>query len=223
MTFSFWSDMSLTDNIISHFELFILYDRLLALAGLKRVYYAVHAILDAQIVLITYSEVWNTFTNFNEAITAPLNYTAVEMCVALHLYHIALYHTKLDPVEWAHHALMIGVALPLGVLIPSGSLLGFSLFFTTGLPGIIIEIFDFLSFNNRITRARARQTKAFLFLWIRAPGCCANAALIVVFLNLQGLTGYIACGAWIAAALMYWNGQYLAQMLVEANVKRQVS
>jgi hypothetical protein len=190
------------------------------LTGLKAAYYAVHAILDVQIIISTYSEVWYTITNFTEAITAPINYTAVEMCVALHLYHIALYHKKLECLEWVHHALMVGVSLPLLTLIPSGSLLGFGLFFTTGLPVVIQHTLDFLSFNKITSRGRAIHIFVFQHVWIRAPGCCACAALGLVSANVQGFTGNVLYAICISSALSYWNGQYLMRRVVEANVKR---
>ena len=43
-----------------------------------------------------------------------------------------------------HHILMIGIALPIGWFVDSKSLLGYSLFFTTGLPGGIDYFLLFL-------------------------------------------------------------------------------
>lgn len=208
-------------DICKHFALFVLYDRVLTAARFEGVYYAVHAIHNAMIVRSTAPEVWKTLTNFSDALHEPTNYNALTLCFALHAYHIALYYKKFRFDDWLHHGLMIGIALPIGGLVPAATLLGFSLFFTTGLPGGIDYALLFLTRNNWLNRAVEKRINTFLNVWIRAPGCVAQAVLTLIYMNLVGATGYQAYGGLITAALNYWNGQYfMAQVVSDYAVKR---
>jgi hypothetical protein len=132
-------------------------DSALTSIGLEGVYYAVHTIHNAGIVYLTAPEVYQTLTDFNSVAGAPTNYFAAELVFALHLYHFLYYWRKFRFDDWLHHILMIGIALPIGITVPSGTLLGFSLFFTTGLPGGVGYAALWLERNGCLSRLREKQ------------------------------------------------------------------
>lgn len=198
-------------------------DAVLTRLGLEGVYYAVHSLHNAAIVYVTVPDIVSTFTTFQTAIHAPVNWFAIELCAALHLYHILYYYKKFRFDDWLHHVLMIGIALPIGGLVPSGTMLGFSLFFTTGLPGGIDYAMLFMTRNVWLSRAIEKRVNTWLNVWIRSPGCVAQAVLTVVALYMNTSLSRITWYAGLVAGLLnYWNGQYFMQQVVLDYGKRSV-
>ena len=189
-------------------------DLALTRLGVQGVYYAIHAFHNACIVYCSFHEVVQTLTDFNSIHDAPPNFRVLELCFALHFYHIALYFQKLRFDDWLHHGLMIGVALPIGGLIPSGSLLGYSLFFLTGLPGGIDYAGLFLVRNGWMTKRFQKYMNMNLATWIRSPGCVSVATYILATTSVHATPWYYALGAYVVAGLNFWNGQYFLQQVV---------
>jgi hypothetical protein len=191
-------------------------DTALTRIGLEGVYYAVHSIHNAAIVYVTVPEIITTFTNFQSAIHAPVNLFALQICAALHIYHILYYYKKFRFDDWLHHVLMIGIALPIGGLVPSGTMLGFSLFFTTGLPGGIDYALLFMTRNLWIGRELEKRVNTWLNVWIRSPGCSAQATLsaVALYTNATALSPVAWYAGLLAGLLNYWNGQYFMQQVV---------
>ena len=196
---------------------FCISDTILSKLQFEGVYYIIHSIHNALIVYSTAPEVWQTLTDISSVQTSPINYYALELCLALHCYHVAYYWRKFRYDDWLHHGLMICVALPIGGLLPSGTLLGYSLFFTTGLPGGIDYALLFLTRNNWILRVTEKKINTWLNIWIRSPGCVSHATIACIYLSMLPQTErtIIMCmGAYITALLNYWNGQYFMQQVV---------
>jgi hypothetical protein len=194
---------------------FCLVDRILTLTGLQGVYYLLHALHNGVIVYLTAGDFWYSLTDFTTVGTVTNNMEALRWVFALHFYHVLLYWRKFRFDDWLHHALMIGVALPLGGLLPAGRLLGYSLFFTTGLPGGIDYLLLFLNRNNIIGREIEKWANGWLNVWVRSPGCTSHAALTLAFLSTQTAPDLLFWfGAFLTAALNYWNGQYFMFQVV---------
>lgn len=182
----------------------------------KNPYYLIHSIHNAFIVYYTWSDIVNTFINFQHLPTFAPNYDAAALCFALHVYHIIMYWRAFRFDDWLHHIIMIAVALPLGVFLPSSTLLGFSLFFTTGLPGGIDYFMLYLVRNGILMRIREKQANTFLNVWIRGPGCVAQATAAFVYLLSYGqmlhpAVFWLAC---IPPLTNYWNGMYFMEQVV---------
>jgi hypothetical protein len=116
---------------------------------------------------------------------------------------------------------MIFVALPIGVLYPSSTLLGFSLFFSTGLPGGIDYLLLFGVRNGLVARGTEKRVNRWLNVWIRSPGCCAHAALSLAYI-LGFAKADFAPLMFIPPLLMYWNGQYFMQQVVADEERSRV-
>jgi hypothetical protein len=134
-----------------------------------------------------------------------------------------MYFEKLRFDDWLHHALMIGVALPLGLMVPAGPLMGMSLFFTTGLPGGIDYVLLTLVRNGCLAPELEKRANVAIQVWIRSPGCVAAAALIVhqAFTHPEA-TAFYKIVSLLTAALNYWNGQYFCAQVVYDAGRRQL-
>ncbi len=207
-------------NISIIFSSFCLVDRLLDLyTSLDGIYYLIHSLHNGAIVYLTGQEVYKSLTDFNYILTSSKNITALECVFALHLYHLAIYWRKFRLDDWLHHILMIGIALPIGWAADSRSLLGYSLFFTTGLPGGIDYALLFLARNNWLQRGTEKVINAWLNTWIRSPGCISHVTLTLMLISVE--TTMFSQMWWygiIVAALTFWNGQYFMRQVVENNV-----
>jgi hypothetical protein len=202
-------------------QVFRVLDGVLTRRGFIKPYYAVHVIHNALIVLFTAPDVYLSFTEFQWALSYLPNMAAVDLCFALHLYHIINYWSVLHPDDWLHHGLMIGVALPLSLSAPSGTLMGLNLFFTTGLPGGLSYALLFAERNGWITRATEKRWNLPIHKWIRAPGCVAHATLTMATV-LGSADPWFRVVGFLVATLTYWNGVYfLDQVYAAAN--RQVA
>ena len=208
-------------NISIIFTSFCLIDRALTYCTtLDGIYYLLHSIHNGAIVYLTGNEVFKTLSDFKYVLSSPKNMLALEFVFALHLYHVAIYWKKFRFDDWLHHILMIGIALPIGWAAESRSLLGYSLFFTTGLPGGIDYILLFLTRNNWLNRNTEKSINSWLNTWIRSPGCVSHATLTLMLVSIQS---ELYSKTWwygiIVAALTFWNGQYFMRQVVENNIE----
>lgn len=200
---------------------FFCVDNLFSTIGCQGTYYIVHAIHNVCIVVYALPDVWKTWTNFPAIGDSEPNTIALQLCFALHFYHIAYYWQKFRRDDWLHHILMIGIALPIGGLLPSGTLLGYSLFFTTGLPGGIDYMMLFLTRNDLLERNTEKTINSYLQTWIRSPGCVSHATYTLAFLTTHTFSRLEQIGILIVAGLNYWNGQYfMEQVLLDVGARR---
>ncbi len=186
------------------------------------VYYIVHAIHNVMIVQSTWPDVRKTFTNFQDLPLYEPNYEAIAYCFALHVYHILCYRGKFRFDDWLHHGLMIGIALPIGAYLPSSTLIGYSLFFSTGLPGGIDYALLFGVRNGWLAPLTEKRINRYLNVWIRSPGCASHAALTLAysFMMSQNEIDVFFWLSVIPAVLMYWNGQYFMNQVVVDYTRR---
>jgi hypothetical protein len=116
---------------------------------------------------------------------------------------------------------MIGIALPIGCYYHGGALLGYSLFFTTGLPGGIGYFMLFLCKNGIFSRENEKRINTFTQVWIRSPGCVSHAAFTMAYLSVIPYNFYMYYSILIVAFLNYWNGQYfMSQVVYDAGYRR---
>jgi len=199
-------------------------DKFITKVGFAKPYYAVHTLHNAAIVALTAPDVRDSFLQRS----APMNWSSVQLCYALHLYHTALYWRTFRYDDWLHHITMMVVALPLGCASGAGTgagtgtaagpLIGFSLFFTTGLPGGVSYAALWAERNGWIGRAAEKNTNRLMNIWIRAPGCVAQAALTVAsVLSQPAIPQWQVVIGCVDAAFVAWNGLYFMQQAVVAS------
>lgn len=216
-----WMTSSLYDIITIGFymNIFIFYDKWLHDDGYLNPYYAIHAMHNAFIVYLTAGDVFATISDFSNISSYPTNSNAVKVCIALHAYHLLMYWRSFRMDDWLHHGLMIGVAIPIGLSVDSHTLMGFSLFFTTGLPGGIDYALLFGVRNGWMNKMTEKRINTLLNVWVRSPGCIAQAILTLVYC-LQSGTSFMSV---IPALLNYWNGQYFMEKVISDYSVRRLS
>ena len=110
----------------------------------------------------------------------------------LHLYHILMYIKKLRYDDWLHHGLMIFVALPIGNYFGPTKLLSHSMFYTTGLPGMVDYTCLSLVRNKKMQRLTEKKINRYLNTYIRNPGCTIHAYITLISLMAYHTTTNIA-------------------------------
>lgn len=200
-------------TILTYTLQFCIVDALLTDLHIAGSYYLLHFMANAYIVVNTFDHVVLCFTNFHDNTHVPIVYGCVEVTLALHIYHIIIYHSKFRLDDWLHHILMVFFALPLTALFSTcGIVVSHGLFFTTGLPGGIDYLLLFLVRNNwLISRETEKRINTWLNVWVRCPGCILTASFVLGLLQMHcrdvGVVSYtyITVTTCIIATL-YWNG-----------------
>jgi hypothetical protein len=205
--------------LVLYFNLFLMSDKILSETRLQGIYYLIHAVHNMRIVWITAADVVHTVTDFHSLDKYPKNEEAIALVAALHFYHIVCYFQKMRFDDWLHHILMIFVALPIGYYLPSASLMGYSLFFTSGLPSLLDYILLFGVRNLWLHRMTEKRVNRWLNVWLRAPGCISHAVLTLTWILSNEGTWEMKVLGCIPAALTYWNGQYFMQQVIEDHVR----
>jgi len=183
----------------------------------KGKYYLIHGVNNVFISYLTCGDVVTTFTDFRNVLTENVSVLPSIVTVSLHAYHVYCYHTYFKPDDWLHHMLM-GLALALAHQYDTGRLINYSLFFTTGLPGIVDYFLLFLVKNDKLDALSEKKVNALINLWIRAPGCISHSVLTLLVYNLYKdtqLSGYFEQFGYILTALItFWNGIYFMNKVV---------
>lgn len=176
-------------------------------------YYFVHSLCNFFVVIFSINDVISLYYDPYSGLFPTTNIPVV-MTYSLHFYHIILYHEKFRFDDWLHHILMIFISLPLGNYFGTSSrLLSHSLFYTTGLPGMIDYACLTLVRNGLLSRNREKQINRYLNIWLRCPGCVIHAFL--TFIMIQQLSSTIdVIVAFITMVLVYWNGVYFMDQVV---------
>ena len=204
-------------QFISFFGFYVGVDNILIGNKCEGKYYFIHGINNALITYLTFDDIVSTFTDFNTVLSATTSILPSIITYSLHIYHIAVYYKKFNLDDWLHHILM-GAALVVAHQFNSGRLINYSLFFTTGLPGMIDYFLLFLVKNNKLESIVEKRINNYINLWLRSPGCISHAVLTLLVYNMYKetlLSGYIyQIGYLFTSSMTYWNGIYFMNKVV---------
>ena len=202
-------------HFIFYYVLYVGLDRLLG-NNIQGKYYLIHFFNNMYLVYLTYNDVIFSWTHLNQVFDYPTNYESAVLTFALHFYHITSYLKKLRFDDWLHHILMIFVALPLAIVCKSGSLMGHSLFFLTGLPGGLDYFMLFLVRNGFLNAITEKRINNYINLWLRAPGCIAHSTLTMAsyFMFQQMFTQFEFFTCLLTSLIIFWNGIYFMNQVV---------
>lgn len=203
-------------HFLTYFGFYIGIDKLIG-QKYEGKYYLIHGINNAVIAYLTFHDVILTFTEFNTILTVNTTILPSIITYSLHMYHIAVYHKKFMCDDWLHHILM-GAALVAAHQFDTGRLINYSLFFTTGLPGMIDYFLLFLVKNNKLESIVEKRINNYINLWLRSPGCISHAVLTLLVYNIYKeteLNGYIhQFGYLFTSSMTFWNGIYFMNKVV---------
>lgn len=198
-------------SIIPYTVYFCIFDVALTHFNLKGVYYILHAMHNIVVIADVLRPPYNEM---------PVH--TLDLVIGFHLYHIILYFKKLRCIDWAHHILMCGILVLIYYENIGGLPLRYSLFFTTGLPGLCDYTILALERNGYMSNNCYRIFSKHINVWIRGPGCVIASFEIAKFgyysLNHRHDLEKIAC--YFFALLVFWNGCYFAMKAVEAEAIR---
>jgi hypothetical protein len=112
----------------------------------------------------------------------------------------------------------MGAALSTAHQFHTGRLINYSLFFTTGLPGMIDYFLLFLVKNNKIQFIVEKKINSWINLWIRCPGCTSHAVLTILVYNIYNKTlltsDFERFGYTFTAIITLWNGIYFMNKVI---------
>ena len=203
-------------QFISFFSVYVGIDKLIG-NKYEGKYYLIHGVNNALITYLTFDDIVSTFTDFDTVLSAKTSMLPSIITYSLHVYHVAVYYKKFTRDDWLHHILM-GAALVMAHQFDTGRLINYSLFFTTGLPGMIDYFLLFLVKNNKMESIVEKRVNNYINLWLRSPGCISHAVLTLLVYNIYKqtlLSGYICRFGYVFTSFMtYWNGIYFMNKVV---------
>jgi hypothetical protein len=180
-------------------------------------YFLVHAIHNAIITYSTYNDIIYSYTDFNTILTSNVDYFPSIITVSLHIYHILYYYKQFVFDDWLHHSIM-GIALYVVTHYNTGRLINYSLFFTTGLPGMIDYTLLYMVKNNKLDYIYEKTINNYINLWVRSPGCISHAVLTILTYNTYKETilygNFLFFCYMFSAIITYWNGVYFMNKVV---------
>ena len=202
--------------------LFVLIDSFLEKINYRGNYYFNHFLCNLFVTLFTAKDVLRSYTDFAHCEKYTCNSNVVSLIYGLHLYHSLYYFQKLGFDDITHHVSALCVCVPLALYYSPGSLLGYSFFFTTGLPGMVNYLLLWLQRNELYDRKKQKSWNQFLNVWIRNPGCISCATLIVLKACLTETKEYFYASI-IVALITVWNGSYFMEQVVADYAKRYLT
>jgi hypothetical protein len=88
--------------------------------------------------------------------------------LAIHAYHVCGF-SNLNWVDWVHHGLMVGIALPLVIIAQYGPLMNYNNWFVCGVPGGLDYLMLTLVKFKKMEPLREKQLNTLLNVWMRCP------------------------------------------------------
>jgi len=176
-------------------------------------YYFIHSVCNLAITSLTFFDVIKLYQNIYNPMLPAYSIFPNLLTYSLHFYHIIYYYQKLRYDDWLHHILMIFVSLPLGNYFGNTILLYHSLFYLTGLPGMIDYLCLFLVRNNIIHRLTEKKINRLLNLYIRNTGAMIHTFITTLLLfNLSNPIDIIITSTTLG--LVFWNGTYFMEQVL---------
>lgn len=182
---------------------------------LEGIYYLFHFIHN---IIISYLTIGNVFLSFfpKNLPCGILDKNVLPLIYSLHTYHILSYSKFFRKDDWYHHFFSMGVAVPIVLyLFPSRHLLGFSFFFTTGLPGGLNYLLLFFYKNRLLEKKTQQYYNTILNSWVRCPGIIMNCSLILQYLLLYNKNFTEIFYGMITFFILFWNGVYFQNIVLE--------
>lgn len=200
---------------IFFFILFYVSDSFLqSFTDLHGLYYLFHFLHNIIISILTFDNVLESFQY--EPPNGVLHPYVIPLVYSLHCYHITNYYSYFRKDDWYHHIFSMIFAVPIVLLcFPNRNLLGFSFFFTTGLPGGLNYLNMFLYKNFLLSKKKQQYFNTILNSWIRCPGILFNCALILQYLSNYSTDSISFFIGLIPFSILFWNGVYFQNIVLE--------
>lgn len=180
-------------------------------------YFALHAFINAIVVVAALPDAVKVFVHGHEAMVGP-SYTMVanSAIAAIHVYHCVAFRLSIDDI--VHHAVFVtvlcGLAVPFKHL--GGALNNFGCFFLSGLPGGIDYVMLVLVKQGKIDKLTEKRWNARIQSWLRAPPMAIYAfCAFQLYLHKSDTMAFHGAVLFVVAALHILNGVYYTAQAVE--------
>ena len=187
----------------------------------KSRWFALHTAGNLIVTIFTFPDVVRSFLAPVDNLVGPCgSMIPLAAIAAIHIYHVALFKLTADDIF--HHALFVGILVPLGVVFKNdgGASLNMGSFFLCGLPGGLNYAALVLNKEGAITNLDQKRFDAAINTWMRSPGLT-----IFAFMQWQiWLEGVRPSRGWPqalislatagVAGLHFYNGCYYAEQSV---------
>ena len=175
----------------------------------NRRWFFIHTFINGLVTYYNFSDTYLVLTNpiKNPMLQmSPDAFSATNVVVAAHVYHMVVFCDKLKPDEWFHHLVMMSFN-GISVYILGNKAQAASAFFLCGLPGLIDYSMLWGIKMGWVPKEYEKWTYLYVTTFIRSPG-----AVVVTYISLSQLhllkehwmLGYCA----LLAGINFWNGQY---------------
>ena len=187
----------------------------------KSRWFALHAAGNLIVSIFAFPDVVRSFLAPVDNLVGPCgSMLPLSAIAAIHVYHVALFKLSADDVF--HHALFVGILVPLGVVFKNdgGASLNLGSFFLCGLPGGLNYAALVLNKEGGISSLQQKGFDAAINTWMRAPGLTVFAFLqwqvwLAAARPSRGWPPWlITANTAAVAGLHFYNGCYYAEQSV---------
>lgn len=201
-------------SILPYIMYFSIFDMSLTYFNFNGVYYILHVLHNMAVICDVLHEPYKSIPRHS-----------IDLVIGFHIYHILLYFNKMRFIDWIHHILMCGILVTIYYEDVGGVPIRYSLFFTTGLPGMCDYTLLALERNDIISNNLYRIGSKYINVWIRGPGCVIASYEIIKFTHESLIRhlhhqDYEVYACYLFAFLVFWNGCYFSMKAVEAEAIR---
>eukprot|EP01135_Chromosphaera_perkinsii_P011317 Nk52_evm1s2373 gene=Nk52_evmTU1s2373 len=180
----------------------------------KAPYFGLHVCANAFISTYCLPDMYMMFAHPFDALKHPVSSIMPSCCcIAIHLYHM-LFFNDLIWLDWLHHGLMTGIVSPLSLLVPTGPLINWVLFFICGVPGGLDYLMLFLVKHGKMDKLTEKRYNSAINAWFRLPGIlfCIPVGHFWIALNEPDFSQRMFC--YVMGLLLFWNPIYFAERVV---------
>lgn len=166
-------------NIIISTVFLVFLDKIISYK-FNKPYYLLHGLVNFIIVYLVYNDIIILYTDFDNSYNYLINTKAIDICIALHFYHIIAYNLTYE--DWKHHILMFLVEFNVVYILNYKYLVvSHVIFYLCGLPGGIDYILLFLVRNNYINKYTEKYYNHILNIFIRSSGAIISSFIINIY------------------------------------------
>jgi hypothetical protein len=134
--------------------------------------------------------------------------------LAIHAYHVCGF-SNLNWVDWVHHGLMVGLALPLVIISQYGPLMNYNNWFVCGVPGGLDYLMLTMVKLKMMEPLAEKRLNTLLNVWMRCPFLLFSSLFSYLQFFLQeDLPNYVIAAKIGCMVLQTWNALYFTERVV---------
>ena len=188
----------------------------LILRHLTSPYYVAHIVANGIICVLCFNDLISIATDtVNTLRITKADTWALDICNALHVYHVAAY-TDLRFVDHLHHIIMVFLCMPLFYTAGYGPLANYNMFFVSGLPGGLDYVMLALVRSKKLKKLVEKKWNTSINVWMRSPFLLGSVFFshVQVMLNWDEYSSVQVWCHFICQVIQFWNAMYFTESVV---------